>query len=137
MYKVANYTDVLYKMVDDHHEMLYVVYENGDVKRTPASKAANEVADLYGESTGKKIKSLCVSTLRDYIADEMIDYLTKPIKPYLIVCNAIKDLIPGDLSDDYNQIYIDTIVADSREAFVGYYNNMSFNAESLNDLRLR
>ena len=136
VYKVVSYYDTLYKMVDDHHEVLYVVYENGDAKRTPAGIAANEVADVFGEDIGKKIKSLGVSSLRNFVADKIMDYLTKPIKPYLIVCNAIKDLIPGDLSDDYNQIYLDTIVADSREAFVGYYNNMSFNEESLNDLRL-
>lgn len=136
LYKIINYADVLNKMVDDHQEMLYVVYGNGDVKNTSAGVAANEVADLYGNHTGKKIKSWGLSALRDFASEIMIDAVTKPITPYLVVCNAIKDIIPGDLSKDYNQIYLATIVGDSRKAFANYYNNMSFNRESLNNLRL-
>lgn len=137
IYKAVDYADVFTKMVDDHYNMLDVVYGNGNFKGTPIGTAANEVVDYYSGERGKAIKSAGVSALRETLFEIATKPVEKAIAPYTIVLDAIK-LIPGmdELSRDYNVFYIDAVVSDSRKAFVNYYNNASFDTESLNNLRL-
>ena len=136
--KILNYADVSSKMVDDHHEMLFVVYGEGDFKHNPAGVAANEVAQLYSEDTAGVIKSVTVSSLRDFL----IKTATKPIKdkifPFAIVCDALKLVLPelGDLSEDYDIFYLDEIASNANEASRNYYDDMTFDSGSLNDMRL-
>lgn len=133
-----DYADVTTKMVTDHQEMLSVVYEDKNLKKTPAGKAANEIAALYSDNTGKIIKTYTISSLRDYLVKEAGGLILKKLKPFTISMKAIKTVLPdlGDLSGDYDIFYLDTIVADSTKAFETYYNKMTFDETSLNDIRL-
>ena len=137
IYKAVDYADVLTKLVDDHYSMLDVVYGNGNFKGTTIGTAANEVKDYYSGERGKAIKSAGISALREKLFEIATKPVEKAIAPYTIVFDAIK-LIPGmdELSRDYDVFYIDAVVSDSRKAFVNYYNNVSFDKESLNNLRL-
>ena len=137
--KIANYANVSLNLVDDHQEMLYVVYNKNNASGTPANTAANEVADMYSLNSANVIKSTITSALRDYLVKEASSTITKKITPYAIALDAVKLLLPGAvevIGDSSNIYYLDAIVEDSENAYNTYYNKLWLDETSLDNIRL-
>lgn len=141
VFRVVQYADALNKQVDDHRNMLNAVY--GGKYYTDSAKciAANETALKYGQDTAGVIVSTTSSYLRDAIVKAGNGAISKSelLLPYKITFEFLKFYRPEMkevLEDTSNMFYLDTIVSDSATVAKELMRSKSYDAKTLEDLRL-
>ncbi len=142
--KIAEYSNAYLQQVQDHRDMLNVVYGSqtdtyfGLSVRT---QAANEVSLAYGQNLAGQVISMSTTALRDYtiklLNKEIFGDVLKPYEVSFDILKAVKPSIQETAANSYNMLLLDTIVSDSFYAADEYMQRaMPQDADSLEKIRL-
>lgn len=142
VYKLADYSNTYMNQVEDHVRMLEAVYQEPIFgEANPACRAALQIAATYGQDGTKQKKELLHSAFVDFISEEYDDILIEAVEltPYKIAFSAVK-IIQSDAVEEISKgaklSYMDTVVNDACRVFEKRVDNLQFDAESLDILRL-
>lgn len=142
IYKIADYSNTYMNQVDDHLNMLEAVYSNEFFgEANPAYKAAVQITSTYGSDSAKQRKEIVHSALYDFIVSEFGGTAVKEfgLTPYKIAFKAVKLALPEAVEEVGKAAqlgYMDDVVNHACRVFDKRTQNMQFDTESLDELRL-
>lgn len=142
IYKIADYSNTYMNQVDDHLNMLEAVYSDEFFgEANPAYKAAVQITSTYGTDSAKQRKEIVHSALYDFIVNEFGDTAVKEVSltPYKIAFKAVKLVLPEAVEEVGKAAqlgYMDDVVNHACKVFEKRTQDMQFDTESLDELRL-
>ena len=142
IYKIADYSNTYMNQVDDHLNMLEAVYSAEFFgEANPAYKAAVQITSTYGSDSAKQRKEIVHSALHDFIVSEFGGTAVKEfgLTPYKIAFKAVKLALPEAVEEVGKAAqleYMDDVVNHACRVFDKRTQDMQFDTESLDELRL-
>ena len=142
IYKIADYSNTYMNQVDDHLNMLEAVYSDEFFGvANPAYKAAVQITSTYGADSAKQRKEIVHSSLYDFIVKEFGGTAVKELglTPYKIAFKVVKLVLPEEVEEVGKAAqlgYMDDVVNHACRVFEKRKQDMQFDTESLDELRL-
>ena len=141
--KMAEYSNAYIQQVEDHRNMLNVVYSSRFTPHfhTARTQAAYEVALAYGQDFAGQVVSMTTTALRDYsikvLNKEIFGDVLKPYEVAFDIIKAVQPSIQETARNSYNAVFLDSIVSDASFA-ANHYMNISAHLDenALENIRL-